>query len=555
MAKRTFFVFDIWCLATALLICFAQISLSDNLPAVAVEANAAKNHESVQKTTNNHAVYRLQDEEGRAVFASSVLRAGNDLYFLGPHCLWACLGVKTGNAEQDILILRQIKPPGSQLGISWQESSDFIFLPQRKAIAVLDKSGDLFEYSLSGEPSQRWRILRANNSKLGSPDPEYISMCEYNDSILLLDPERNQIWWQAKNSANLQGLLPGVLSWKLRAGDTNVTDGIAIGCFNGEVYVLRKNGIVSCFSIKYGAKPRDVKAKKGIFCYPIGQLCYKRPAGLRPSRLTVAENGSIYIVERENERVLKMSIGGNATSVFTCTGDCNLRGLVKAGEGFWIINNDCLIYRSNKKEESLSARVNAIAIDKRLKGLILPIAGQCLPSHAGVYPGARRLYRFGVHNGLDMFNQPGARLPVVTGTPVRVAIGGRVVRVDSLYKDMNYATYSRVIKECFIAHQTSDKNEDLLRGCQVWIDSGNGLLIKYAHLCKVNDKLKMGASVKQGEIIGYVGVSGTGENLPGHAKYPHLHFEIWLDGKYLGYGLTPPETMSLFEDIFAPGRK
>jgi murein DD-endopeptidase MepM/ murein hydrolase activator NlpD len=53
-----------------------------------------------------------------------------------------------------------------------------------------------------------------------------------------------------------------------------------------------------------------------------------------------------------------------------------------------------------------------------------------------------------------------------------------------------------------------------------------------------------------------VGVSGTGQNLPGRAKYPHLHFEIWLDGKYLGYGLTPAETVGIFEDIFeSPSKK
>jgi murein DD-endopeptidase MepM/ murein hydrolase activator NlpD len=165
------------------------------------------------------------------------------------------------------------------------------------------------------------------------------------------------------------------------------------------------------------------------------------------------------------------------------------------------------------------------------------------------------LYRFGVHNGLDLFNQPGARLRVTTGTPVRAACAGQITRIDSPYKDMNYATYNRVIRECWQAHRTSPKNEDLLRGCQVWIDSGNGLITKYAHLNQANHKLHVSDHVKQGDIIGYVGVSGTGENLPGHTPCPHLHFEIWLDGNYLGWGLTPAETMSLFEDIFTKGAR
>jgi murein DD-endopeptidase MepM/ murein hydrolase activator NlpD len=77
------------------------------------------------------------------------------------------------------------------------------------------------------------------------------------------------------------------------------------------------------------------------------------------------------------------------------------------------------------------------------------------------------------------------------------------------------------------------------------------LITRYAHLNKINPKLKVGQTVKAGDLIGFVGVSGTGQNLPGRAKYPHLHFEIWIDGKYLGYGLTPAETVGVFEDIFA----
>jgi murein DD-endopeptidase MepM/ murein hydrolase activator NlpD len=87
----------------------------------------------------------------------------------------------------------------------------------------------------------------------------------------------------------------------------------------------------------------------------------------------------------------------------------------------------------------------------------------------------------------------------------------------------------------------------------VWIDHGNNLITRYAHLNKINSKIKVGQTVKHGDLLGFVGVSGTGQNLPGRAKFPHLHFEIWLDGKYLGYGLTPAETVGIFENIFGTG--
>ena len=499
--------------------------------------------------TNNHSIYKLQDERGQAVFPISVVKAKNDLYFLGPECLWCCLGAKKQTNSEDILVLKRIEAPRKDLGkVSWQEANDFVYLPKNEILAVVDKSGDIFEYLLLSPMSNHWRVRRANSSKLGPPDPDYISVCELNNDILLCDPERNQIWFQSEGVHDLKGLLPGVLSWKLKPGDINITDAVCIGQDKGQVYLLKKWGALNKYGIKYGARGQRAYP---LHCFAQGQIKFNHPTYFRPSRLYLSMD-EIYIVERENNRVLKVLAQSGTTNTFLFPADSNLRGLVKAGNGFWIINGDHFIFRAKNNEiADFATKAHKRIIDKRLNNLILPIMGQSLPSHPGVYPGARRLYRYGVHNGLDMFNQPGAKVQVITGTPVRAACSGKIIRADLNYKDMSYATYNTVIRECFEAHQTSAKNADLLRGCQVWIDSGNGLITKYAHLQSANNKLKVGANVKQGDTIGYVGVSGTGENLPGHARYPHLHFEIWLDGNYLGYGLQPAETISLFEDIFS----
>jgi len=531
-----------------------QMCLANNWSAFAVEAGTVKSVDNSQQTTNNHSIYKLQDENGHAVFPSSVIRIKNDLYFLGPECLWWCLGAKTQINGEDILILREIEAPrAGEVKVSWQEANDFVYLPQRESIAVIDKSGDIFEYLLSDASNKHWQVRRANSSKLGPPDPDYVAACEMNDGILLLDPERNQIWFQSDKFPNLEALLPGVLSWKLKPGDINITDAISIAYYKGQIYVLKKSGALSKYGVKYGAGHRS-GSPANISCQPQGQVYLNRPNHFRPSRL-YASAGGIYVVERENNRVLKTSPQSGGLSVFVFPGECDLRGLVRSGDGFWIISADHFLYRDKNSEASPPTKVNTLSLDKRLSGLILPVAGQSLPGHPGVYPGARRLYRYGVHNGLDMFNQPGARIHILTGTPVRAVCSGQITRIDLNYKDMNYATYSKVIRECFQAHQTSPKNADLLRGCQVWIDSDDGLITKYAHLLAANGDLHVGSPVKQGETIGYIGVSGTGENLPGRARYPHLHFEIWLDGKYLGYGLTPAETMSLFGDIFPARNK
>jgi len=45
----------------------------------------------------------------------------------------------------------------------------------------------------------------------------------------------------------------------------------------------------------------------------------------------------------------------------------------------------------------------------------------------------------------------------------------------------------------------------------------------YAHMSKYNSKVKSGSRVKQGQVIGYIGMSGT-------ATGPHLHYEFRVNG-------------------------
>jgi murein DD-endopeptidase MepM/ murein hydrolase activator NlpD len=214
-----------------------------------------------------------------------------------------------------------------------------------------------------------------------------------------------------------------------------------------------------------------------------------------------------------------------------------------APKGFWILSGTYFLYRGTESATSPSVKCNPRQLEPELRGLLFPVAGHGLPNHAGVFPGARRLYRYGVHEGMDIFGP-------AMGTPVRAVKDGKIVRTDSNFVDMTAAKLESVMEQCRREHRTSEKNEDLFRGCQVWIDHGNGIVTRYAHLNRTNPALKLNERVKRGDLIGYVGVSGTGQNLPGRAKYPHLHFEIRVGDKYLGWGLTPQETIGVYEDIF-----
>lgn len=60
-------------------------------------------------------------------------------------------------------------------------------------------------------------------------------------------------------------------------------------------------------------------------------------------------------------------------------------------------------------------------------------------------------------------------------------------------------------------------------GRTVILQHGNSITTLYAHMSKYNAKVKKGSRVKQGQTIGYVGMSGT-------ATGPHLHYEFRVSG-------------------------
>ncbi|MGC6418244.1 MAG: peptidoglycan DD-metalloendopeptidase family protein [Bradymonadia bacterium] len=63
-------------------------------------------------------------------------------------------------------------------------------------------------------------------------------------------------------------------------------------------------------------------------------------------------------------------------------------------------------------------------------------------------------------------------------------------------------------------------------GNLVRIDHGNGLVSAYAHLHRIRKEVRKGVSVKQKQVIGYVGSTGRSTG-------PHLHFAIRKKGRYV----------------------
>jgi murein DD-endopeptidase MepM/ murein hydrolase activator NlpD len=99
---------------------------------------------------------------------------------------------------------------------------------------------------------------------------------------------------------------------------------------------------------------------------------------------------------------------------------------------------------------------------------------------------------------------------------------------------------------------TSDEAMDRFRGRQVWIDHGGGVVTRYAHLLGIAPGITAGLSVKAGQVIAYVGESGTPESVTNPGTENHLHFELRVGQAYLGQGQSAAKVRQEYKALFSP---
>lgn len=176
-------------------------------------------------------------------------------------------------------------------------------------------------------------------------------------------------------------------------------------------------------------------------------------------------------------------------------------------------------------------------------GFVVPVKGAHVPEWLDLVPGARRDYRTGTHEGVD-FGYKAVGVTVRVGTPVLAAGEGVVVRADLDYLEQTPQEMDKILARSAAQGSTSQEDLDKLRGRQVWIDHGQGIVTRYAHLDRVAAGIPLGTRVARGQLIAYAGVSGIpGE---GAGDEPHLHFEIRVGDGYLGQGLPPAKSRELY---------
>lgn len=181
-------------------------------------------------------------------------------------------------------------------------------------------------------------------------------------------------------------------------------------------------------------------------------------------------------------------------------------------------------------------------------GLWYPLPGARLPRSDSNLPGAPRPYRSGVSQGFD-FVDGDLDVPVTYGGAVIAAADAQVIRADTSYAEMSRAEWDGLLQE--VAEGATEQQLDKLRGRQVWLLTADGRTLRYGHLSAVASGVSNGRSVYRGQVIAYVGNSGTDAGVAGRDDGARLRFEIWSDeGGYFGEGQTPEQVRLAAASLF-----
>jgi murein DD-endopeptidase MepM/ murein hydrolase activator NlpD len=182
-------------------------------------------------------------------------------------------------------------------------------------------------------------------------------------------------------------------------------------------------------------------------------------------------------------------------------------------------------------------------LEKQIKAdnarLTIPVQGAHLPDNDNNLPSAPREYRKGVSEGF-VFTGIDSGIPVSYGMPVVAASDGEVIKLDVNFKEMTQPEYNKLLES--IKNGASENDLTKLRGRQIWIKHSDGTITRYCHLSKINESISFAAPIKRGQIIGFVGNSGTLEGIRGSRGNARLLFEVWSrDGHFFGENLKPAE--------------
>tara|TARA_B100000902_G_scaffold145170_1_gene142410 strand:+ start:548 stop:1267 length:720 start_codon:yes stop_codon:yes gene_type:complete len=214
-----------------------------------------------------------------------------------------------------------------------------------------------------------------------------------------------------------------------------------------------------------------------------------------------------------------------------------------------------IVQNSNLPKEHLIFLNDGLSVNSKQMSekILFPIKYVSFPTRESLLPNAIRAYRNGIHEGIDIVAN--------YNTPVYASLSGVVVVANSSYKDLNINQYNEFLsKTSKIKKTPRDIYTHILLGKYVIIDHGFDFVkgfrttTTYAHLSQLHGNILSGASVKKGDLIGYIGNTGTKYGAQGNNAGAHLHWEMHFENTdniyYLGQNIKKKQFIELTKKIF-----
>ena len=177
----------------------------------------------------------------------------------------------------------------------------------------------------------------------------------------------------------------------------------------------------------------------------------------------------------------------------------------------------------------------------------------CEPPPLGdptLLPNAAREYRSGTHQGVDFMCPERGRAAVA-------ALDGHVVVAVGDYENPSSADLDEVLATARRLRSTPPYTLVMLYGNHLVVDHGiiddvGHVVSIYAHLDALDAAIGIGRPVEAGQLLGWVGNSGTNTAAAGALDWSlHLHWELHVDDQYLGAGLSATETRTVYATLFS----
>ncbi len=399
------------------------------------------------------------------------------------------------------------------------------------SLLVLDRAGDVYHLS---PPDSTWTVERYDRPVRDTYDHYFVSLDVGPAANYLLETTHEQVWRFVKGEMGA--------AW-LKLPQSRDVD---IGIGSGGVYVLTR-----------------------AMNSPIGNLFRyqdaKRTSGFQPNvdlmhpRQVVATDPAVYVLDRAGRRLLALEPqGGRLLALHQFADRRHVSAIWSDPLGQQVIlagRDTVYFYEQPQRQATIDGGPVEAApqphdptLLQALRGLSVPLLGTTVTTRDFQMPGAPRHYRLGVHEGIDFYGST-VGVPVDNRTPVRSVADGTVIRALVDYQPLTAAQADAWSAQSLSLGYTPPEVLDGYRGMQVWIDHGDGLVSRYAHLSSIEPGIAEGATVTQGQVIATVGNSGTPSSLRSETYDVHLHLELWVGDHFVGQFLRPIEAREWLEKI------